>query len=71
MSKKQISAIIGSIITIASALGLGGYSLGTQTQTDPVQNVQIKNLTDRVQVVEEQVRKNGNGIAKILGYLDK
>ena len=87
MNKKQISTIVGALIAVASALGFGGYSLGTQS--DPPQSNKIetlaarmdrmesradensRNLSTRVSKIEDRVNKNGEGIQKILGYLDK
>lgn len=68
MSKKQISAIVGAIITVLGALGVGGYSVASGTSAD-VQAEQIKSLGRRISEVESQVRENGKGIAKILGYI--
>ena len=74
-SKKKISLIITAVLTILSTLGYGTYGFvsaeegGKQKQVIETMKEDIKECKSNYANLYKEVKKNGEGIAKILGHL--
>lgn len=74
-SKKKISLIVTAALTILSTLGYGTYSIGSAEESGKQKQVirtmqeDIKECKSNYVNLYKEVKKNGEGIAKILGHL--
>jgi uncharacterized protein YcfJ len=60
MNKKQISAIIGAVVAVAGALGVGGYSMNDSNSA----------LESRIVRIENKVDAISNKLSTVVGYLE-